>query len=233
MPLKIPQSGLVAHYPLNEAGGLIAMPRVGITRGAISTCTWVQSPLGKTLNWAGPTTNNVPIGKLSYLNLQNQLTVSAWVRITDVSGAVNSGYRYLVSDYNSGGNQAQFALLMTNGVRFCFFWVLSGTQSPSPASAQGATTVVANTIYHVVGVRSGSSGSWRSDIYVNGRVDGGATTATNPATQANAGTPTIGRPGDYTAAALGMVGQIADVRIYNRALSATEIRQLYTNGINK
>ena len=73
--------GLVAHYPLNEGAGLTAFPKQCVHWAAISTCTWVQSPLGKCLNWAGPTTNNVTLGKLSNLNLQGQMTI---VRIGEI-----------------------------------------------------------------------------------------------------------------------------------------------------
>lgn len=228
-----PIKRLVAHYPLTEGAGLIAFPRGCVSRGTINTCTWVQSPLGKCLNWAGPTNNYVQLGKLSNLNLQGPMTVSAWIRITDVSGGVNSGYRYICSDYDSGPTDAQFALVMLNTVKISFFWSNAGNQAPGPTVGQGATTIVANKIYHVVGTRSGTSTSWTTAVYLNGIRDGGSTTSVNPPTQAASGTTTIGRTGDYQGMALGMVGQIRDVRIYDYALTPSEVLALYLEGPTK
>lgn len=229
--------GLVCSLPLDEGAGLRAHEATGMIVGGYSPCpittlTWgVNSSLGKSLIWAAPNTNKVTIGKPSPLNLTtSEMTVSAWVVLTSLSGGVNSGYRYICSDYNTGASNAQFALQVNNGQRAVFFWANSGTQSPAPLSAQGSSTIVINKLYHFVGVRSGVTGAWRADIYVNGRVDGGTTTSGNPCAQSSAGNIQVGQAGDYTGA-LGMVGSIKKLDIWKRALKPNEIKELYIEGL--
>lgn len=224
--------GLIVDLPMDEGAGGLCFNKVKRTNEAdtarTNIVTWGQNGLlGKSLTWAAPNTNKVTIGKPSSLNLTtSEMTVSAWVRITNLSGGVNSGYRYICSDYNTGASNAQFALQVTNGQRAVFFWANAGTQSPAPLSAHGSTILAVDTLYHIVGTRGGSTGAWRSDIYLNGNRDGGTTTTGNPCTQANAGNVQVGQAGDYTGA-LGMVGAIKGLKIWNRALNATEIRKLY------
>lgn len=238
MPTNNLAKGLVCYLPLDEGAGLLAFDLTKRTNGAgipaISTLTWTQSPrLGKALLWAAANTNKVTIGKPSCLNLTSStMTIAAWVYITDLSVGVNSGYRYICSDYNSAASNAQFALQVTNGQRLTFFWANGGTQAPNPLTGQGATTISTNTLYHCVGVRSGATGAWTTDVYLNGYRDGGTTTATNPCAQSAAGKVQVGQAGDYTGA-LGMVGSIKGLRIYDRAMTATEVRQLYLDDLKK
>lgn len=232
----IKSKGLVAHLPLNEAGGNIAYDRsiniTGVAPPSISTCLWKLTPLGTALTWASAVQNKVTIGKPSSLNLADStMTVSCWIYVTNLGGGVNSGYRYICSDYNAAATNGQFAFQITNTKRLSFFWINSGTQAPNPTTASGATALVVNKIYHVVGVRSGKTSNWVSDVYLNGVKDGNsATTTTNPGTQANSGDVVVGQAGVYVGTPLGMVGSIKDLRIYNRALDASEIRQLYLDG---
>lgn len=227
------QNGQVCYLPLNEGAGLKSFEQTGYVAGGnspctISTCTWGIGPrLGKCLIWAAANTNKVTIGKPTCLNLTaSPMTISAWIYITDLSAGVNSGYRYICSDYNSAVTNAQFALLVTNSLKLCFLWANAGTQAPSPAVGSGATSLATNTLYHVVAVRSGVTGSWTTYLYLNGKLDGGSTTATNPCAQSSAGNTQVGQAGDYTGA-LGMVGGIKSLRIWNRALTATEVKDLY------
>lgn len=241
--IKLPsqfQIGQVCYLPLNEGSGLNAIELSNFVTGGtapcrITTCVWSVTPrLGKCLIWASAVTNKVTIGKPSFLNLATSpMTISAWVYITDLSAGVNSGYRYICSDYNSGGTNAQFALHVTNSQKVTFFWANAGTQAPNPITGSGATTLLTNTLYHLVGVRSGTTGSWSTTVYVNGKLDGGTTTATNPATQTNAGNVTVGQAGDLVSTPLGMVGGIKSLRIWNRALSASEIKELYIKELNE
>ena len=85
-------------------------------------------------------------------------------------------------------------------------------------SAATATTLTANRWYHVAWVRDGTS----NKIYINGvqEVDS-AITATCATASIHIGTG---------GAANSFGGKIDDFRIYNRALSATEVKQLYLQG---
>lgn len=226
------RGNLLVDLPINEGSGLLAFERTKNTNGIgispITTCTWSQGLMGKSLLWGAPNTNKINLGKPNCLNFTQSkcMTISVWVVFTDISAGVNSGYRYICSDYNSSVTNAQFALVMLNTQKISFFWANAGTQAPAPLSSSGATSVTTGKLYHLVGVRSGAAGAWTTAIYLNGNYDGGTTTATNPATQANSGNCIVGQPGDYTGA-LGMVGFIKDLKIWDKPFTATDVRRLY------
>lgn len=223
--------GLVAWWRLNENAGLKAhdftrlTTKVGV--GVIAGCTWtVKGTRGKALLWSGATADKVTIGK-PYDLVASEMTASVWVYFTSIGQ-----YRYMISDYNSGGTNAQFALQYTNANKFTFFWANGGTQYPNPVTASSTTSGSVGIWFHIVGVRRGSTGSWTSEIYVNGRLETSASTAGNPATQANAGNVTIGQPGDLVLGILPHNGCLQDVMLFNRALTATEIKNLYVEQYN-
>lgn len=225
---------MVCYYPLSLNGGFYAENLVNRTLSPIAVAPYTMTTRGNALYFAGPTTSKVTIGKPSTLNLTaSTMTISCWCYFTNLSGGVNSGYRYICSDYNAAGNQAQFALQVNNASKLTFFWTNSGTQAPNPTTGQSGQTMQTGTWYFFAATRSGVSGSWTTELYINGSRDGGTSTATNPCAQASAGNAMIGQAGDYTGAALGMVGYIKDLRIYCKSLSATDIRQIYFDEYSK
>jgi hypothetical protein len=95
-----------------------------------------------------------------------------------------------------------------------------------------ATTLLPNTWYYITGVYNASVQSL--DIYVNGILDNGILGGTVPTSQYFESIPAlVGARGNYPFQVAGggfMSGLIDDVRIYNRALSATEVKKLYQDG---
>ena len=78
---------------------------------------------------------------------------------------------------------------------------------------------------HGCAVRNGSSGSWTVTFYLNGASDGAPTSASNPVVNQTTAIGRAGAGGDYY-----FKGKLDDVRIYNRALSASEVAKLYKAG---
>ena len=227
-------NNLVCHYPLNLNGGFYAEDLTKRCLSPIAVAPYTMTQKGWALYFAGPTSSKVTIGKPSTLNLtSSSMTISCWCYFTNLSGGVNSGYRYICSDYNAAGNQAQFALQVNNASKLTFFWTNSGTQAPNPTTGQSGQTMQTGTWYHFAATRTGVSGSWTTELYINGSRDGGTSTATNPCAQASAGNTMIGQAGDYTGAALGMVGYIKNLKIYNTSLSASAIREQYLKEYNQ
>jgi hypothetical protein len=152
------------------------------------------------------------------------MTISAWVKF-DALGTE----RYIASDLNAAATNSMFQIekLTSNLFRFAWF------NSPSTVLADGVNAAVAGRWYHVVGTRSGSTGSWSAKLFVNGVLEKTTASAVNPSSQILAGTPTIGTTGDYIGGTtFHMNGDIKDVMIWNRALTETEIRQLYVKQYN-
>lgn len=236
MKKKAKIQSLICDLPLNEGGGNKVFDKTGLTlTPAIVTSAELKTfTKGNCVYFAGTVANKITIGKPSILNLTSSpMTISVWCYFTDLSGGVNSGYRYIISDYNAAGNQAQFAMQITNTQKLTFFWANSGTQAPNPTTGASTQSVQTDKWYHLVVKKTGVSGSWATEIYINGLRDGGTSTSTNPCAQASAGNVIIGQAGDYVGTPLGMVGYEQDLKIYNRGLTTNEIMELYIEGRNK
>lgn len=217
--------GLVGCWLLNESGGTHARdstgkcPIDGIMTGT-NKATFKTAQRGPCANFvydaSGSTGSYIDLG--SQNTIQNttggQYTISAWVYMNTVSGI----YHYIFNDFDSGGNTASVILYLQNTTHFGFF------RNGGSGGAISATTPVVNAWYHIVGVCSGATGAWNTFIYINGKQDGSSSTATNGTTHQMS----IGRPGSYTGG-LTMDGYIQNVQLWNRPLTVTEVRSLYTN----
>jgi hypothetical protein len=221
MPTHPIYKGCIGYYPLNHVAGKIAfdISKVQCIDGVIAGATFRKSSKGESLYFDGSNSCTVTMTKSTAFNLTtSQITVSAWVRF-DALGQE----RYIAADLNSGATNSMFMLekLTSNLFRFAWF-------NGSTVLADGINAAVAGKWYHVVGVRAGSTGAWSAKLYVNGLLEKTTSSATNPSSQASAGTPSIGTPGDYTGGTtFHMNGDIKDVVFWRRALTDTEVRLLY------
>ncbi|MDP2703688.1 MAG: LamG domain-containing protein, partial [bacterium] len=122
---------------------------------------------------------------------------------------------WITSDHNASGDSSSLGMLVAaQKAQFTAYCAAGYTTQVS------TTTLSDNVWYHLVGTYDGAN----SRLYVNGvQEDSDAQTCTlfNSVTAAS-----IGRPGAYTSA-ISFNGQIDDVRVWNRALSATEVMVLY------
>lgn len=91
-------------------------------------------------------------------------------------------------------------------------------------SVDSVADVIANRVYHVVGVYDGA----KMRIHINGRLNN--TSANTVAAGDGSGTMKIGARGDD--AATGFVGVLDECAIYNRALTDVEIANHYRVGTN-
>lgn len=219
--------GLIAYYPLSDNAGGKARDVTNVQQyaGVIAGAVYRKNTKGTCLFFDGTNSCTVIMSKTSSMNLTaSPMTISAWVKF-DALGTE----RYIASDLNATatGSMFQIEKLTSNLFRFAWF---NGTT----VLADGINSAVVGKWYHIVGVRSGNTGSWSAKLYVNGLLEKTTATSTNPALQSFAGTPTIGTTGDYTGGTtFHMNGDIKDVMIWNRALSETEVRQLYVKQYNK
>jgi len=140
----------------------------------------------------------------------NSVSFGAWVKPSLVDGTQNIildsgsvfGIRLEISDNN---NKARIDV--GNGGSYFII------------NLEGTTTIAANNWYHFMGTYDGTT----ARIYVNGIEENSAN---------NSGTPSIGRLyiGKFQGgASYEFPGYIDDVRVYNRALSAVEVKLLYNS----
>jgi YD repeat-containing protein len=196
---------LVAAYSFDDGAGSTLIDRTGRGHtGTLSGATW--TPSGHT---AGALSFNgidslVTIADAADLRLGNAMTLEAWIRPT-----ANTGWRTAILKERPGN--LSYALYAAGpGVPSSYF-VNSGN---SDQSVNSASVLPVNTWSHLAATYSGST----IRLYVNG-----SEVATAPAAGPIVSSASPLRLGGNLIWGEYFAGQLDDVRIYNRALSASEI----------
>lgn len=173
--------------------------------------------LGQALTFDG-SGSFIDLGKPSSLSLTGGISVSAWIKPNATTCA---GYCDIVANYDSGGLTAQYELTVHSGT-LVFDAASSGTYENDTSTFSLSPGVW----YHVVAVRDAANTA--TQIYVNGSATTVNRVGSVTVPSAGFGRTAIGRAGDFTGQYF--PGIIDDVRIYSRALSAAEVKQLYQLG---
>ena len=207
-------NGLIAWWRLNGN----ATTAVGDANGTMidtTPTTGQNGEAGGALSFNG-TSSYINIPHRSSLNIGNTMSISAWVRPTDLSSRhgvfstrsnnATDSWQLDVGLGNGGSGRATFS---KQGV-----WIFDSIDG----------RIALNAWRHVVYVRSAASTS--GSMYVNGSLVSSSETSTT--TIANNSDPK--RIGQGTAGTQFFQGSIDDVRLYNRALTQTEISALYNEG---
>jgi hypothetical protein len=147
--------------------------------------------------------------------ITGSVTFSAWFKSRDVTNT-----RAIFSDSNSTGASINFHMETSSG-RLSILWGANPYFRPS-----GATALATNQFYHAVITRSGTAGSWRARMYLDGKNDYDNTTSINPGTS---NTLTIGRAGEFNSLYANL-SALDDVIVWNRELQPNEVARLYQLG---
>lgn len=207
--------GLVGWWPMNEAAGR----RVNDISGnenhgawAGTTNTWTGGNLGQAINQTGASGGYVAVPSSTSLQVSNAMTACIWANRP--SASVNGALFCKGNLANSYGD-------------WCVVFDNSDTSYPDFRIAYPGSgllvrsgTVAINAWHCVVATYDKVT----ARMYVNGRqTDAKAYTTAIPQTA----TPL--NIGVYYAAAFTHAGRFAHARLYNRALSAVEVQQLYSD----
>ncbi len=206
--------GLVFWGGFNEGGGTTlhdysGYGNHGTLTGMDPATGWVTTPRGGGLDFDG-VDDYVNIGNPSIIDLTTSHTVSLWVKATTVNA-----FNTLVSQDQPTN---EYLLLVDGGTSNRVRLITNGVNALVAAN----DTFVINTWYHiVVTVDSSNMGV----IYQNGVVMNSATI-----TPSDVKTNDIWfGMRDNVGGDIPWTGPLDDARIYNRALTAQEIQQLYQN----
>lgn len=190
----------------------------------ISTSTFYTSgKIGQALNFDG-VDDSVNIGTVAGLHAStSNLTISAWIR----PNKVTVGALCIICNSNNGGGIVPWALEFNSTAgRFSLAQVGAGIGT---VRVVNNTTLKKDVWYHVVVVRTFvDTLNWPVTVYLNGVADGSGTIQRSGFANQ---TIAIGKYGQINGNYF--QGAIDDVRIYSRALSANEVRQLYNTGASK
>jgi len=146
------------------------------------------------------------------LNSPPQITLSAWIR-PQISSSI---YWYDIVSKGIWCSASYDAIIRQNGAQLGLCY---GSTGPEPS-----VSIRNGTWYNLVYVAN----STQINMYVNGVsvYSGAGSTATSTTQNALIGSGDNGNAGVYN-----FVGNIANVQIYNKSLSANEIQALYLEGI--
>ncbi|HVV39412.1 MAG TPA: LamG domain-containing protein [Candidatus Paceibacterota bacterium] len=217
--------GLAGYWPFDEGSGAIAGDMSGNrNNGTLSGSTlpsWVGGKHGGALSFDG-TGGYVSTPSSSALNLTSSITIAAWVKVN--SNVTN--YRMIISKESTAGTPWPFRFYVeqTTGKL-----VLDFTVSSAIKTFTTSTAINDNMWHHVVAVRDDTGKT--VTVYIDGvsRASGSYTgTVDSSATAARIGISPYtggGAGGSYP-----FIGNIDELRVYSRALSASEIAGLYSQG---
>jgi hypothetical protein len=206
-------AGLVAAYAFDEGAGTTTSDATGSgNTGTLSGATWsATGKFGKALSFNG-SSSLVTVPDAASLDLTNGMTLEAWLYPTTLSGwrtailkRTTAGLAYSLYAHNNDPQPAS-----TINV------------AGSDVSATGPSALPLNTWSHLAATYNGTT----LRIYLNGAqvgsmaVSGSITTSTG---QLSIGGNNVW--GEYFA------GLIDEVRVYNRALTATEIQTDMTTAL--
>ena len=218
-----PAAGLVAYFTFDEPIGSVAANAEDSNKNAkcIGTCTRPDGQIGQAFgvrNVSGPSDwIELPVG---IFGGRAALTLSVWLRDRSSSRAAaplfhfSSSARetlYFVPDDRNGKSSATGAHLggVHAGAPFVDLW--------------SATPVLTDKVWHHVAI------SWSAasiELYLDGKSVGRASSPTVLPSQLGSTSPNyLGRGPDNTTPAI--FGEIDDLRIYDRALSAAQVALLY------
>ncbi len=201
-PMTIPTLGLIAAWHFNEKSGTIAGDSVAGHNGVISGATWVSGIHGSALQFNG-VDNQVQISKAGFNPVGNSISFSFWFRLNAVGDNgtfIYQNVKYIVSIDAQG--RPGFALYTP---------VWSSLNS-------GYTNRVLDTDWHHVAMTYDGS---MMKIYLDGLLR--TYTANTGNLQSSNSDAYIGRETPTNP----FKGTIDEMLVYNRALTDSEILQIY------
>lgn len=199
--LASPADGLVAHYNFDEESGTVARDKAGTNHGTIKGATRVAGKVGKAIGFDGRA-GTVDFGDPAALRLTTALSIELWAK---PDGPPAQGEPLLFGR----GTETWGLTYYTDGC--VWFYISSGGN-------QIKTAVATKEWSHVVGTFDGKE----MKLYINGEVKE-QRTSTYP-TAANSGSVLSGVDvvkGSHFA------GQVDEIRVYKRALSAAEAKRAF------
>jgi len=212
--------GLVGHWAFEGSGSISNGQSLPDSSGRANSCV-ASNPNGTGMSFtAGQFGNDVQLDGVddsfscsngSSLNITRAITISAWV---NPSGTQGSYSRILAKNW--------FYYLYITATNYVTLGFQDG--SPSVGMLTSASSLTNGSWQHIVGTYDRDVSSNNQKIYING-VLSSQRTGTGVIPNNLSTTLTVGA---HSPVSYGfMNGSLDDVRLYNRALSAEEIKAIY------
>lgn len=214
--------GLLAHWKLDQASGTNAPDAAGSRNGMLSNMDdsdWIEAKFGKGLDFDG---SNDFVSFATNIEFNSgDFSVAGWFKREGASGGPQDGFAIFSQRADAAANGSPTVNLMGQYGGKPVLQIRDN--AGALVEAPGATSVLDNVWYHVVGVKTAAA----AKIYVNGVLENSVGHSLSGDFDAGAVHRFIGRHrangGDLTMSN----GQIDDVRVYDRALSDADIQRLF------
>jgi PKD repeat protein len=204
---------LVAAYNFDAGSGTTLADVSGNgNNGTINNATWTTGKYGSALQFTGKTNSYVSVPSSAALNLTKGMTLEAWVDPTSLNSPDNGWASAISKAHYNSSNDVSYALYAAQGTGVGPGpQVLVGGQDQGPT---GGSVVPLNQWTFLASTYDGTT----LKMYVNGNLVASQALSGNIATTSNP--LTIG--GDWSGEMF--TGKIDNVRIYNYALSQTQLK---------
>jgi hypothetical protein len=216
-----PTVGLVAYFTFDEASGATAANTKDAAKSAkcVGTCTRPSGQLGSAFgirNSVSPSDwIELPTG---IFNGRSAITLSVWLR--DLSTTRNEAPLLY---FSASADEALYLLPDDNQASATGTHLVGVHSGTSFVDLSSATPVMTDKVWHQIVV------SWNSakiELFIDGNSVGSlANPKALPSQLGASSTNYLGRSPDDTK--LAMFGEVDDLRIYDRALSAADVKALY------
>ncbi len=206
------EPNLVSHWKFDDGSGTTAYDSAGDNNGTVYGATWTTGQIDGALSFDG-VDDYVDFGTGPAITGTGTFTASVWVKPGSAKGSL------LVQRSTTSWNGSYGVGIGLDGrVQFHITNVGNGFLFKSDV------TVNDGLWHHIVVVRTNSTDG---EIYIDGSLAG---SGSGPAKSLSSVPVWIGRA--FTVPAY-FDGSVDEVSIYNRALSAEEVKQLYLKGLSE
>ncbi len=194
-------SGLITGYEFEEGSGSTTADESAnsLTGTLTNGPTWTNGKYGKGIQFDG-TNDYIDLGNSSLFNITSAVTISAWMNISNQTTS-----RVIL---NKGGANGSYELRGNQSSNATYRFILNGG-----TNLNGSGSISANTWHHLAATYDGAT----MKVYVDGVLNNSvAYTSSINITTSSALIGSIG-------SGLYFQGILDNVRIYNKALSASEV----------
>jgi hypothetical protein len=214
MKISSLQKGLVGHWTMSQdslKGSLLGDKTPYENDGTINGATFTTDRKGKANNAMSfnGTSDYVDIGSSALHNLKKG-TFAIWAKIDNL----DNNFSYLLGAISYSGGEIGMRVHSNGGI-----WATPNNSGISFSNLKTAGTITANKWYYYIMTWDGTT----AKLYVDSNIINTMDFSLNSSTRNGANL--IGKAWDGSC----WEGSMADVRIYNRALSQEEITTLYNS----
>jgi hypothetical protein len=207
------ETGLVGAWNMRPVAGKVHDISGNGNDGAINQVIFARDILGHVADFSGEESQYIEMADSASLDVANNFSISVWAKTVASDGVA-------IAKWSAGTAQRSYALVCETNSKL---WL--STDGASFEAEAGSVTINDGVWHHIVVVLVSGVASF----YTDGQFDVDRTFSGQ--STALVGTSTL-RIGDETSGEIGSTfdGKIAFPKIYNRALSATEIAAEYAKG---